>query len=96
MESQKLPAIIYDSRTFIKSCLIVTTYKKQVDKIKLLKQQASFVSKMNIAFLLKNRYFPRKFAESDAKGIQTSSQRCSSVEIWHFVVYDIYDNICIY
>ena len=56
-----------------------------------MKHQASFVSKMNIAFLLKNRYFPRKFAKSAAKGSQTSNQRCSSVEIRHFVVCDIYD-----
>ena len=71
--------------------LIVTTYKKQVDKLKL-KQQDSFVSEMNIAFLLRNRYFPRKFTEHAAKGTQTSNQRCRSVENRNFIVYiDIYD-----
>ena len=45
---------------------------------------------MNIAFLLTNRYFPRKFAESAAKGSQTLNQRWSSVETQHFVVCDIW------
>ena len=73
----------------ISSCLIVTTYKKQVDKLKLVeaaRQLYSCVSKMNIAFQLKSRYFPRKFTESAAKGTQTPSQRCSSVETRHSMV----------
>ena len=35
MQSQILPAIIYDHLQRLSSCLIVTTYKKQVDKVKL-------------------------------------------------------------
>ena len=41
-------------------CLIVTTFKKQVYKLKL-------VEEANIAFQLENRYFSRKFTESAAK-----------------------------
>ena len=57
---------------------------------------------MNIAFQLKNRYFPRKFTESAAKGTQTTSQMCSLAETRHFMVYvniyiyDIYDIYMIY
>ena len=58
---------------------------------------------MNIAFQLKNRYFPRRFIESAAKRIQTPNQKCSLAETRHFMVhintymiymiyiYDIYD-----
>ena len=52
-----------------------------------MKQQASFFSKMSIAFKLKNRYFPRKFTESAAKGTITLNQRWSSVETLHFMIY---------
>ena len=52
-----------------------------------MKQLASFVSEMNIDLQLKNRYFPRKFTESAAKGTQTRNQRLSSVETQHFMVY---------
>ena len=69
----------------VSSCLIVITYKKQEDKLKLV--EASFVSEMNIDLQLKNRYFPRKFTESAAKGTQTRNQRLSSVETQHFMVY---------
>ena len=41
-------------------CLIVTTFKKQVYKLKL-------VEEANIAFQSENRYFSRKFTESAAK-----------------------------
>ena len=57
-----------------------------------MKQQASFVSEMNIAFQSKNRYFPIKFTESAAKGNQTPNQRCSLVETPQFMVYiNLYD-----
>ena len=79
----------------VTSCVIVTAYKKQVDERKQLKQQASFASKRNIGFQLKNRFFPRQFTESTAKGTQTTNQRCSSVETPHFMVY-VYIYIYIY
>ena len=70
----------------LSSCLIVTTYKKQVDKRKLV-EAASFVSKINIAFLLKNRYFPQKVYQKccAAKRTQTLNQKCSSVEILWYI-----------
>ena len=45
----------------VTSCLIITTYKKQVDKLKLIEAAPSFNSKIKIAFQLKNTYFPRSF-----------------------------------
>ena len=45
----------------VTSCLIITTYKKQVDKLKLVEAAPSFNSKIKIAFQLKNAYFPRSF-----------------------------------
>ena len=48
------------TRERLSSSLIVTTNKKQVDKAKLV-EAASFVSKMNIAFLFKNRYLPKSY-----------------------------------
>ena len=52
---------------------------------------------MNIAFQIKNRYFPRKFTESVYKGTQTPNQMCSLVENRHFMVYlNIYIYIFIY
>ena len=81
----------------VSSCLIVTTYKKQVDKLKLVEAASHFSSKMNIAFQLKNRYFPRKFTESAAKGTETPSQMCSLAETRHFMVYvNIYMTYMIY
>ena len=93
--SERSPSMLCRVKTYlwssmtqepVSSCLTVTTYKKQVDKLKLLKQQASFVSKMNTAFQLKKRYFRRKFIESAAKGTQTPNQKCSSVETRYFMV----------
>ena len=44
------------------SCLILTSYKEHVDKLKLIEvANTSFVSKMNIAFSFKNINFPTKF-----------------------------------
>ena len=82
----------------VSSCLIFTTYIKQVDKLKLVEVANQFSSKLNIGFQLKNRYFPRKFIKGAAKGTQTPSQRCSSVitqqfiyHIWFtYVIYIIY------
>ena len=64
----------------VSSCLIVTTYKKQVDKLKLVEAASLFWSKNEHHFQIKNGYFPRRFTESAAKGTQTSNQKCSSVE----------------
>ena len=67
------------TQELVSSCLIVTTYKKQVDKLKLI-EAVSLGLKMNITFQLKNGYFPRRFTESAAKGTQTLNQKCSSAE----------------
>ena len=69
------------------SFLIVTTCKKRVDKLKLLKAASQFCFKNKNRFFFKSRYFPRNFTGSPAKGTQTSNQRYSSVETWHFMVY---------
>ena len=68
-------------------CLIVTTYKKQVDKRKLVEAASQFCFKNELHFSIKDRYFPRKFTENAAaKETQTPNQRCSSGETRHFVV----------
>ena len=51
-------------------CLILASYREQVDKRKLVEVATKFFSKMHIAFPLKNRYFHRKFIESAAQGTQ--------------------------
>ena len=65
----------------VASCFTVTTYKKQVDKLKSVEPGSQYFSKMNIAFQLKNRYFPRKFTQSAAKGTQTPNLRCSYIYV---------------
>ena len=66
------------TQELLSSCLIIATCKEKVDEVKL-KQQTSFVSKMNITFPFKNKYFSRKFTES-ASTRGDPNIRCSSVE----------------
>ena len=42
VQSQILPAIIYDHLERLSSCLIVTTYKKQVYKLRLVEEASRF------------------------------------------------------
>ena len=59
MQSQNVSAIM--SQEPLTSCLTITTYKKQVHKLKLVEAASQFfVSKIKIAYQLKNRYFARK------------------------------------
>ena len=79
----------------VSSCSIVTTYKQQVDKLKLGEAASQFCFKNELRFSIKEQCFPRKFTENAAKGTQTPKQRCSLVETQHFMaytnIYDIYD-----
>ena len=59
----------------VSSCLIVTTYKQQVDKLKLVEAASQFCFKTELCFSVKELYFPRKFTENAAKGTQTPKQR---------------------
>ena len=54
--SQNLSAIIYDSS----SCLIVTTYKKQIDKLKLVEAASLSWFKNEHHFSIKDWIFPQK------------------------------------
>ena len=64
----------------VSSCLIVTTYKKQVDKLKLVKAASLSWFKNEHHFSIKEWIFPRRFTESATKGTQTLNQKCSSAE----------------
>ena len=75
---QNVPAIIYDWRTS-KFLFNLATYKEKVNKLELVEVKTSFVSKINIAFPFKNKYFPRKFTESASTRVEPNI-RCSLVE----------------
>ena len=75
------------TQELVSSCLIVTTYKNQVDKLKLIEVASLFFQKSTSLFYQKNGYFPRKFTEKAAKGTQASYQKCISVETRHFMLY---------
>ena len=68
----------------LNSCLVLATYKEEVDKLNLVEvaNQFSFNNEHRFSIFgkFKNKDFPRKFTESAAVGTQTSNQRCRSVE----------------
>ena len=68
----------------VNSCLVLTTYKEQVDKLNLVEVANQFCFNNEHRFFIfgkfKNKDFPRKFTEIAAVGTQTSNQRCRSVE----------------
>ena len=68
----------------LNSCLVIATYKKQVDKLNLVEvaNQFCFNNEHRLPYLesLRTKDFPRKFTESAVVGTQTSNQSCRSVE----------------
>ena len=68
----------------LNSCLVLATYKEEVDKLNLVEvvNQFSFNNEHRFSIFrkFKNKDFPGKFTESAAVGTQTSNQRCRSVE----------------
>ena len=68
----------------LNSCLVLATYKEQVDQLNLVEVANQFCFNSEHRFSIfgkfKNKDFPRKFTESAAVGIQTSKQSCRSVE----------------
>ena len=68
----------------LNSCLVLATYKEQVDQLNLAEVANQFCFNSEHRFSIfgkfKNKDFPRKFTESAAVGIQTSKQSCRSVE----------------
>ena len=68
----------------LNSCLVLTTYKEQVDKLNLVEVENQFCfnneHRFSIFGKFKNKDFPRKFTEIATVGTQTSNQRCRSVE----------------
>ena len=68
----------------LSSCLVLASYKEQVDKINLIEVANQFCFNNEHRFSnfgkFKNKDFPRKFTESAALGTLTSNQRCKSVE----------------
>ena len=65
-------------------CLVLATYKEQVDKLNLVEVSNQFCFNNEQHFSIfgkfKNKDFPRTFTESAAVGTQTSNQSCRSVE----------------
>ena len=68
----------------LNSCLVLVTYKEQVDKLNLVEVGNQFCFNNEHCFSIpgkfKNKDFFRKFTESTAVGTQTSNQSCRSVE----------------
>ena len=68
----------------LNSCLVLATYKEQVDKLNLVEAANRICFNDEHRFFIfgkfKNKDFPRKFTESAAVGTQTSNQSCRSVE----------------
>ena len=91
--SERLCSTLHRVKTYLRSsmtqerlnsCLVLATYKEQVDKLNLVEVANQFCfnneHRFSIFGKFKNKDFLRQFTESTAVGTQTSNQSCRSVE----------------